>query len=294
MIGLMAASTAAIFIRFAQQYAPSLAIAALRLTFASLILAPIAITRRKAELSRLDRSQLRWGLLAGLFLALHFATWISSLEFTTVASSVVLVSTTPLWVALLSPLTIKEPLKRPMQIGMLLALMGVVIIGIDDACTWQAGGLSCPSLGEFLQGRAFLGDLLALAGALFAAGYLLIGRRLRSNLSALSYIFVVYGMAAILLVVLALFAGYNLFSYAPPLYLWTLLLALFPQLIGHTSINWALGFLSAALVSVAMLAEPIGSTALAYIIFQETPGAIKIFGAILILLGIYIAARGKD
>lgn len=291
--GILAVSTAALFIRYAQVYAPSLVIAALRLTIAALVLAPIAITRRRDELAGLTRGELLLALLSGFFLAVHFATWISSLEYTTVASSVVLVSTVPLWVALLAPFTIQEPLIRSVLVGMVLALVGGVIVGLSDSCTWYGSAVVCPSLGEFLRGQAFLGDLLALVGAILAAGYLIIGRRLRARVSALTYVFVVYGMAAIVLLVIMLAAGQTPFGYPAPTYLWILLLALLPQLIGHSTYNWALGYLSAAFVSIALLGEPIGSIILAYIFLDETPTLLKIFGAILILAGIYIASRSE-
>jgi len=290
-IGILAVSTASIFIRYAHQFAPSLVIAAWRLSLASLVLAPIAVTRHRAELSSLRRRELGLALLSGLFLAIHFATWISSLAYTTVASSVVLVSTVPLWVALLSPITIKEPLTRPVLIGMILALLGGAIVGMSDSCSWEAGRLACPSLSEFIQGKAFLGDLLALVGAITAAGYLLIGRSLRARVSLISYVFVVYGMAAIALVVIMLAAGDRPFGYPPVTYLWFLLLALIPQLIGHSTYNWALGYLSAAYVSIALLGEPIGSTILAYFLLAETPTLFKIIGAVLILAGIYVASQ---
>ncbi|MBN2549000.1 MAG: DMT family transporter [Anaerolineales bacterium] len=291
--GLLAVSTASVFIRYAQQEAPSLVIAASRLTIASLVLAPIVLKWRRAELRRLSAGDLRLALLSGFFLALHFATWISSLEYTTVASSVVLVTTTPLWVALLAPLTLKESISRLVLIGMALALAGGVVVGMSDACLLQAGRLVCPSAAEFFQGQAFLGDLLALAGALMAACYIIIGRRLRARVSLLSYIFVVYGMAAVVLVVIMLGAGQTPLGYSGMTYIWFILLALVPQLLGHSSFNWALGYLSAAYVSIALLGEPIGSTILAYIFLDEAPTAIKIFGAILILSGIYIASRSE-
>ncbi len=290
-IGILAVSTASIFIRYANEYAPSLVIAAWRLSLASLVLAPIAVTRRRAELSSLRRRELGLALLSGLFLAVHFATWISSLAYTTVASSVVLVSTVPLWVALFSPITIKEPLTRPVFIGMVLALLGGTVVGISDLCSWEAGRIACPSWNEFIQGKAFLGDLLALVGAVAAAGYLLIGRSLRARVSLISYVFVVYGMAAIVLLAIMLASGGRPFGYPPITYLWFLLLALVPQLIGHSTYNWALGYLSAAYVSIALLGEPIGSTILAYFLLSEIPSPIKIAGAVFILTGIYIASR---
>ena len=291
--GILAVSTASIFIRYAQQDAPSLVIAAWRLSLASLILAPFALSKRWPELRALRRADLSLALVSGFFLALHFATWISSLEYTTVASSAVLVATVPLWVALASPLVLKEPITRPVMIGMLLALMGGVIVGVNDVCVWGAGGFTCPSLASFTQGQAFLGDLLALAGAVTAAGYLLIGRRLRARVSALSYIFVVYSAAAVALVIFALAAGQPLTGYPSSTYVWFLALAIFPQLLGHSSYNWALGYLSAAYVSIALLGEPIGSTILAYILLDETPTLLKLFGGALILFGIYRASVGE-
>ena len=291
--GILAVSTAAIFIRYAQVYAPSLVIAAYRLSLATLLLAPAALIRHRQELKRFNSRELRLALLSGVFLALHFATWITSLEFTTVASSVVLVTTTPLWVALFSPITIKEPLTRLVQLGMGLALIGGVLIGFNDACSWTGGALSCLSLGEELHGQAFLGDLLAVTGAIMAAFYLLIGRRLRERTSLVPYIFIVYGMAALALVLFTVLARQPFSGYPPVTYQWFVLLALVPQLFGHSTFNWALRYLSAAFVSITLLGEPIGSTVLAYFFLHETPSAFKIYGAILILAGIYIAARSE-
>jgi drug/metabolite transporter (DMT)-like permease len=292
--GILAVSTASIFIRYAQEDAPSLVIAAFRLTIATIVLSPLALTRYRLEIKALTSREIVLALLSGLFLALHFATWISSLEFTTVASSVVLVSTTPLWVALLSPFTIREPLTRVVIIGLVLALIGGTIVGLSDTCVWQNNGLNCPTLGDFLKGQAFLGDLLAMAGAVMGAGYILIGRRLRGNISLITYIFVVYGMAAVVLIVFMLSAGHESWGYQPQTYLWFVLLALVPQLLGHSTFNWALGYLSAAYVSITLLGEPIASTILAYFLLQESPSVMKIIGAILILAGIYIASHSES
>ena len=291
VFGILAVSTASIFIRYAQSEAPSLVIAASRLTIATLILAPYALSRKRQELFRLKPEELFLALLSGLFLALHFATWITSLEYTTVASSVVLVSTTPLWVALLSPFTIKEPISKWVGMGMLLALLGGALVGFSDACVWEAGKLMCPPWTEFIRGQGFLGDLLALAGAIMGASYLIIGRRLRSGMSLVSYIFLVYAMAALVLLLIMFFVGQSLVGYSPVTYLWFFLLAIIPQLMGHSAFNWALGYLSAAYVSITLLGEPIGSTILAYILLREAPTSVKIFGAILILFGILIASR---
>jgi drug/metabolite transporter (DMT)-like permease len=290
LFAILAVSTASIFIRFAQREAPSLVIAALRLTFASLVLAPIALTRYRDELRSLTRAETLLGLLSGFFLAIHFATWISSLEYTTVASSVVLVSTGPLWVALLSPVFLKEPLTKPVLIGMFLALLGGTVIGLSDSCQLE-NGLSCPPLSEFIQGRAFLGNFLALAGAWTVAGYLMIGRRLRGGMSLVPYIFLVYGFAAVMLVGFMFAAGQSPLGFSPLVYIWILLLALVPQLIGHSTYNWALRYLPAALVSITTLGEPIGSAVLAYVILSEAPTLLTILGGILILAGIYISSK---
>ncbi len=288
--GVLAVSTAAIFIRYAQQDVPSLVIAAVRLTLAALVLAPVALAHHRVELKSLSRRELGLGLLSGFFLALHFATWISSLEFTSVASSVVLVSTTPLWVAILSPLVLRESISRATVIGLALALLGGTVVGLSETCQIQ-DGLSCPPFSEFLQGQALWGNFLALCGAWMGAGYLLIGRRLRARMSLIPYIFVVYGMAALVLIVIMLAAGQSPLGYPPINYLWMLLLALVPQLLGHSTFNWALRYLPASFVAVTLLGEPIGSTVLAFFILREAPSALEIIGGILILAGIYAAAR---
>jgi drug/metabolite transporter (DMT)-like permease len=294
LFGILAVSTASVFIRYAQNYAPSLVIAAYRLTIATLVLAPVAYSRHRPELRSLSRARLGLALLSGLFLALHFATWITSLEYTTVASSVVLVSTTPLWVALLSPFTIREPLTKLVLIGLGFALVGGTVVAVSDSCSVSSAGLACPSIGDFMRGEAFLGDLLAVTGAVMGASYLLIGRRLRGKMSLISYIFLVYGMAAAVLIVIMAAAGQKPFGYPPQAYLWFALLALVPQLLGHSTFNWALRYLTVAFVSISLLGEPIGSTILAYFLLEEIPSALKIFGAILILVGIYIASRGEE
>jgi drug/metabolite transporter (DMT)-like permease len=291
LVAILAVSTASIFIRFAQNDgAPSLVIAALRLTFATLILAPIAIVKHREELKRFTLNEILLGASSGIFLTLHFATWISSLEYTSVASSVVFVSTGPLWVALLSPMLLKEHLARTAIIGLGLSLLGGTIIGLSDACAWEAG-LSCPALQDVLQGRAMLGNFLALAGAWTVTGYLIIGRKLRANISLVPYIFMVYGFAAVVLIIIMFVSGNSPFGYAPKIYGWIFLLAALPQLVGHSTYNWALKYMPAALVAVMTLGEPIGSAILAFFILSETPSLAVIIGGVFILSGIYLASR---
>ena len=293
VIAIAAVSTASIFVRFAQREAPSLVIAALRLSFAVVVIAPFAIVRYRSELRKLTHHELLLGVLSGGFLAVHFAAWITSLEYTSIVSSVVLVSTGPLWVALFSPLFLKEQLSKPVLIGMLLALLGGTVVALGDSCQ-ISGGLVCPSMAGFLHGDALLGNFLALVGAWALAGYLMIGRRLRSGMSLVPYIFLVYGVAAAALCTAMLVAGQRPVGFSGMTYAWILLLALVPQLIGHSTFNWILRYVPAATVAIITLGEPVGSAVLAYFILREIPASLTLFGGCLILAGIYISIRKRD
>jgi len=289
--GIVAISTASILVRFAQRDAPSLVVAAFRLTLATLLLLPWLLVRERAALGRLSRAQIAWNVSSGVLLAIHFASWITSLEYTSVASSVVLVSTAPLFVALLSPVTVREPVTRNVLIGLAFTLAGSTLIGLGDACRVEEG-LACPPLAQFVAGPAIKGDVLALIGAVAGAGYILIGRHLRGNVDLVPYISIAYGSAAVCLVLASWSAGHTATGYPAHTYLWFVLLAVVPQIFGHSTLNWALRHLPAALVSISLLGEPIGSSILALMIFGERPGSIKLIGSLLILTGIAIAARG--
>jgi drug/metabolite transporter (DMT)-like permease len=290
-LGILAVSAASILIRFAQREAPSLVVAAYRIGFAVLILAPVAIKSQYRELKSLSLKVYALMALSGAFLALHFASWITSLEYTTVATAVVLVTSSPLWVALLSPLILRERITRMLGIGLMIALVGGIMVSIGPSCKILDGQVSCSSIAEFTQGRNFVGNLLALAGALFASAYLIIGKQLRSSVSILSYTFVVYGVSAVLLLIGVFATRQPMTGYSPTTYLWFLALAVVPQLIGHSSFNWALKYLKVTYVSVALLGEPIGATLLAYVLLHETPAFLEISGGIMILVGIYLASR---
>lgn len=293
IVATLAVSTSSIFIRFAQMDgAPSLVIAALRMSIATLLIAPVALTRHWDEIKRFTRTEVLLGVFSGIFLALHFATWITSLEYTSVASSVVFVGTGPLWVALLSPMLLKEHISRVAIVGLAVAVVGGAIIGLSDACVWD-GGLVCQSLQDALQGRAMWGNFLAVMGAWAVTGYLIIGRKLRSGTSLVPYIFLVYGMAAITLLIILFVSGNSPFGYEAKTYGWIFLLAAIPQLIGHTTYNWTLKYLTAALVSVTVLGEPIGSAILAFFLLNETPSLMTIAGGILILVGISLSSRNS-
>jgi len=294
LIAALAVSTSSIFVRLAQmENASSLVIAALRLTFATFLITPIALTRYRIEIKSFTRNQIILGAASGLFLALHFATWISSLEYTSVASSVVFVTTGPLWVALLSPMLLNEKLTNAAIVGLGLALLGGTVIGLSDACVIR-NGIKCPELGQVLQGRAMWGNFLALAGAWAVSGYLIIGRKLRAGMSLVPYIFLVYGMGAIVLLITMFATGHSPLELEGKAYGWIFLLAAVPQLIGHSTYNWTLRFLPATFVAVTTLSEPIGSAILAFYILNETPAIATIIGGILILTGIYLASRIKN
>jgi drug/metabolite transporter (DMT)-like permease len=275
--GVVAVSTGAIFARLAD--APALVIAAYRLGLATLILAPLAWWKARHEILILSGHDIKLAVTAGFFLALHFATWISSLDYTSVANSVVLVNTNPLWVGLLTPFMVKERVKRATVVSIVISVIGGAIIGYGDFA---------------VGGKALLGDALALAGSICAAIYLLLGRNLRRKLSLLAYIFICYGSAAVILWVIVLSLGLPIFGFSATTVAAFWGMALISQLIGHTSYNWALRWFSAGLIAVSLLGEPIGATILAYVIFHEGLTVYKIVGGIIILAAIYLAASAES
>jgi len=282
-------SASAILIRLARSAsAPALIIAAYRLSFAALLLLPYVLIRHRADLVRLGGRDWLAALASGAFLGLHFATWISSLDYTTIAASVVLVTTAPLWVALASRLFLGEQLGRPVVIGLMLALTGGAIIAADGSgCL---AGSACD--------RPLLGDLLALVGAIAYSGYLLLGRRLRASLSLAPYVFVVYSTGAVVLLVITALSGVSLTGQPAPYPVealaWIALLAIGPQLIGHSSINYALRYLPPTFIAIVTLGEPIGSSALAFVALHELPAVATWIGGALILIGIVIAGRRSN
>lgn len=292
-IGILAVSSASLLIRFAQREAPSLVIAAYRLGIAAILLAPFCFRTLKLELPRLTVRTILLVLLSGCFLAFHFAFWITSLAFTSVASSVVLVTTAPLWVALFSPLFLNERISKWTVWGMVFSLIGSVVVGMSSACGFQQGKFVCEGLQNMFQGRAIWGNLMALTGAFLSAGYLMTGRKVRGKVSLTSYIFLVYCTAAVVLLLLVLITGEKLSGYSPQIYAWMIALALIPQIIGHSVFNWALKYLSAAYVSIALLGEPVGTVILTMIFLKESPALLELAGGIFILTGIFLATRSE-
>jgi len=252
--------------------APALIIATYRNGLAAVILAPFALMWCREEIKTLSRRDMTAAFASGVFLAFHFATWILSLDYTSVASSTVLVTLQPVFVVLGSYLFLKETVPLKALSAGLLAIAGSIIIGFSD---FQIGG------------SALWGDFLALSGAVLIAGYVLIGRRLRQRLSLTLYTFIVYGCCTVTLVFMDLLTGTPLAPYSPRNWLLFLAMALIPTIMGHSLLNWNLKYLPASTVSVSVLGEPIGASILAGIFLGELPTALQITGASLILIGIY-------
>jgi drug/metabolite transporter (DMT)-like permease len=279
-LGVAAVSSAAILITFARaQGIPALSIAALRMGIAAIVVAPVALVRCGAELRVLPGKDLALSLASGVLLALHFGFWTSSLDSTSVMSSVVFVSTNPLFVAAASALLFHERLQAAGIVGIGTAILGGAVVGFADA--GQGGAASTR------------GDILALLGALSASGYLLVGRRLRSRMSLPLYVGIVYVTAAAALFLVVGITGQRLSGFSPLGYSWVLLLALGPQLLGHTSYNYALKYVSATFVTVTLLFEPVGATLLAIPLLSQVPSPLRIAGGLCILAGIVLAAIGN-
>jgi drug/metabolite transporter (DMT)-like permease len=274
LLGIIAISTASIFIKLCD--APALIISTYRMVLASLILIPWASNKKVWE--GWEKKDVAWLIFSGILLSLHFAFWIASLKYTSVASSVVLVTTHPIFVGIGSWLFLKERLGLNLILGIGLSVIGSGLIGYGDMA---------------LSKEALMGDGLALLGALAASGYFLVGRKMRKNQDLLAYIFPVYSTAGLVLIVLSLFFRKPFFGYSSTTYLLFFLLAIVPQLIGHTTFNWALKYLPASMVSITILGEPIGSTILAYFILGEGLTIWKILGGVSIFAGILIALRKK-
>ena len=285
-VGLLAISFGAVLARLAQGAGlPSLAIAALRLGLAALIVSPLALwqsrTVKGSALLSMSSRQLWLTLGAGFFLALHFASWISSLEYTSVASSTALVTTNLLWIAIAAYLFSGEKPGRLMALGMVVSLSGSLLI------FWSDSRHSTPG------SNPLLGNALAVFGSWCFSAYLLIGRRLRADLSLAAYVWLAYGAAAVILLLACGVAAVPLTGYGASAYWFALGLALGPQLLGHTAYNWSLKHVSPSFVALVTLGEPVGCAALAWVFFDESFALLQGAGFILLLGGIYLAARGE-
>lgn len=261
--------------------AAALVISAWRLLFSVGLIAIILLSRRSflagAQLSRKD-----WllGIGAGLLLAGHFWAWVASIHFTTIANSAVLVSTQPLFVAAFSVAFLGEHPTGRQWVGIMVAILGASVIG---AGTFGLGG------------KAVMGDALALSAAVMAAGYFSIGRSLRKKLDLWAYTGIVYGAAAVLLLLAVLLSPQvPLTGYPTQDWLVFLALAAGPMMLGHTGINYALGYLPAYVANLASLGEPVGATLIAWVLpaIAEVPPPQTVLGGLLILVGIALGTLG--
>jgi drug/metabolite transporter (DMT)-like permease len=272
VVGVAAASVAAILIRYASGAEP-LAISFWRCAGGALALAPFA----RGSPGRARGRDARLALAAGAFLAIHFASWITSLELTTVASSVLLVSTTPIFVALAARLCLDERLGRRGWAGVVLSFAGAALVG--------GGGVG---------GSSALGDALALLGGATAAGYVFTGGLARRSLPVLDYAVLVYSVAGAALLVACAVMRVPLWGWGSATWLAIAGLVLGPQLLGHTVINLVLADIDATTVSVTIMAEPLIATALAFVLLHEVPPPLVYPGGIAILVGIFLTSRARQ
>jgi drug/metabolite transporter (DMT)-like permease len=271
LVAVIAVSWSGPLVRFTD--APALAVAAWRLLLSTAFIAVVLLLRRQ-PLPRLTRRDMLLAVLGGVFLAAHFWSWIASLDYTTVSSSVVLVSTQPVFVALLSGVVLGEAATRRQWAGILVAVTGAAVIAWGDFA---------------LGGTALFGDLLALAGAVFVSIYYVIGRRLRAQLDLWWYIGIIYGIAAAVLTLAALaLPGVRLTGYGSSDWLVFLALAAGPMMLGHTGVNYALRYVRAYVANLALLGEPVGATVIAWLLpaIAEVPGPQTLIGGVLIVTGI--------
>jgi len=269
VLGVVAVSFAAVFIRLAD--APPLVIAAYRMIIAAVVITPFYFLGSRGLPQKLQRRDVALIFLSAAFLAAHFWLWITSLEYTSIASSVVLATSHPVFVAVISYFLWQEKLSRKAMLGIVIALGGVVIINY--------GGFT-------VSPDAIFGDVLAFSGAAVVSLYLVIGRHLKEKIKLLPYLLAVYGGAALMLLAAALLFGHPLSGYSGNTYLMLLLLALIPQLVGHSSLNLAVRLMPATIVSVAILGEPVGAVILGYLILGEGITAAEVIGGLLTLGGI--------
>jgi len=279
-VAVVAISTSAILIRWSD--APPVVAAFYRVLLTTALLAPVTLGRHARSFRELSVRHLLAAGVTGLALAAHFATWFESLSWTSVAASVTLVQSQPLFVVAGAWLLLDERVTRKTVAGVTVALAGIVVM----------------SLGDFLSGtavgpRPLYGNALALVGAVTAAGYVLAGRSLRQRLPLLPYVTVVYSVAALALLGVVVGQGYQLTGYAGREWALFLAMAVGPGILGHTLVNWSLAHVESSLVSVTLLGEPLGSALLALLLLAEVPSLWTVVGGAVVLAGIAVTARTR-
>ena len=275
--GVVAISFAAVFIKLAD--APAASVAAVRLIFASLILLPFFLSSRRARkaVAVLDPGDKRLLVLSGFFLAIHFLSWIASLSFTGITSSIVFVTTSPIFIEIYSVAVHRERTSVRVWAGIAVAAAGSAILAGGNIASGGAG---------------WKGDLLAVIGAAAVSGYFLVGKSLRPRLPLIGYIFPVYSTAAVLLALTAPLMGEPILGLPLKTYFYCFLMALVCQVAGHSLFNWALSRIKTTLVAMATLGEPIGTTLLAWMIIDEVPAGTELIGGAVILAGVFVVLTG--
>lgn len=279
-LGILCLSTASVLIKFCDDV-PAVTIAAYRMVMATAIMGLLAAVRR-VSFRGLGRRAWLGALLGSVFLALHFAFWVTSLKYTSVASSVVLVTTNPIFVGVFSWLLFRERQPLALLAGIALSFTGSVVLALGDGGMAQlfAGGSG-----------AVLGDALALLGAVMASGYLMTGSRMRERMDLLAYATLVYGFSAVWLWLMVFAMGLPVSGFKESSYLSLVAMAVLPQAIGHTTINWALKHLKTGMVAVTILGEPIGASILAFFSLKESLSVTQFIGMGLIFAAIIVASR---
>jgi drug/metabolite transporter (DMT)-like permease len=278
LVSIVAVSTASILIRWS--VAPAVIIAMYRMIISVIMLLPFFIMNNGVPKLRERGARDILGLFGvGVVLAIHFASWITSLGMTSVASSVVFVHIDPIFVALVSHVFLKEKINGRVLAGIVISLIGVTIIALGDAGASEA---------------SLMGDLLALLGGLMLGIYLLSGRMFRRDLDLTTYVVPVYASAAVVLLLMSLLTGAQLIGYASRDYILFFLIALVPMIFGHTFYNWALRYVSAPVVSVSLLGEPVGASILAFFLLNEVPRNQVILGGVVTLVGILLSSYRSE
>lgn len=271
IIGVISVALSAIFVKLAT--ADAGVIAFYRMLFSVLLMLPIFLLKYRKELLKLGKKDWVFSTIAGVFLAFHFILWFESLNYTSVASSTVLVTLQPIFAFVGTYFFFKEKLSFKIILSALVAIAGSVII----------------SWGDFkLSGTAFYGDMLALIACALITTYLLFGQDVRKRLSLITYTFVVYTISTITLFFYVLIKGESFGPYPESDWFWFIMLALIPNLLGHTLFNWALKWVSTNVISIAILFEPVGAAILAFYVFQETLTTTQIIGGLIVIAGILL------
>ena len=277
LVAVAFVSVGSVLVRLAQ--APPLAVAFYRVAFATLFIAPLAWPDARRSLGSLSTRSRLLLVASGVALALHFATWIASLSYTSIASSVLLVNTAPVFAVILSRIFLHERVSGAILGAIGLAFVGAALIAGGD---W---GRAPSSLG---------GNLLAVAGAVTLAAYHVVGRGLRDTLPLYAYILSVWGIAAAALAVIAVAFGTPFAPYPPRAFLVFLALGLVPTVLGHGLVNRALRSISAPTVGLFLLGEPVGASLLAFLVFGEVPSASTMAGGLVVLMAMGLVLLRRD